>query len=191
MTEPFLQYFVVIKASFLVQLFHLLFPQPLILPFQQGTIGPCKLRGGQGGLNFPLPHLVLPVLAPFLCSSRLYVLFLLRNIAQCCEIHFLFLPTPAPLGIPSPALSSPASSTIPAPITPEFPTSCPPPQVTCRRCGLLNSMEITCCFSSQLTGSRSSTSPCVLALKNVQKDNLTLCSSSQGFAVVKGQNVLK
>ena len=75
-------------------------------------------EGGQGGLNFPIP-------VPFFSDPCLCVLFLLRNIAQCCEIHFLFLPTPAPLGIPSPALSSPASCTLPAPITPGFPTSFP------------------------------------------------------------------
>ena len=82
-----------------------------------------KLGGGSRGLNF---YLVLPVPTPSLSGPRLCVLFLLRNIAQYCEIHFQFLPIPAPLGIPSPALSSPASGTLPAPIT----ASSPPPSLS-------------------------------------------------------------
>ena len=56
--------------------------------------------------RFPPPSLVVPASVCF---------FLLQNIVQCCKIHFLFLPNPAPLGIPSPALSSPTSCTLPAP----------------------------------------------------------------------------
>ena len=84
---------------------------------------------GRGVWISRFPYLVLPVPAPFLSGSRLCVLLLLQNIVQCCEIHFLFLPTHrrAPLGIPFPALSSPASRTLPAPITPRFPHPCPPP----------------------------------------------------------------
>ena len=65
--------------------------------------------------RFPPPSLGVPSSACFLC-----VLCLFRNIVQCCKIPFLFLPTPSPLGIPSLALSSPASRTLPAPITPGF-----------------------------------------------------------------------
>ena len=83
-----------------------------------------------GGLHFPLPiHLVLPVPAPFLSGSCLCVLFLiynLQNIVQCRKIHFLFLPAPALLGIPSPPLFSPATLTFPAPITPTFLPPFPP-----------------------------------------------------------------
>lgn len=41
------------------------------------------------------------------------------------EIRFLFLPTPGPLGIPSPALFSPASRTLSATITRVFPPPVP------------------------------------------------------------------
>ena len=79
--------------------------------------------------RFPPPSLVLPAL---LC------IFLLRKIARC-EICFLFLSAPVPLGTPSSALSSPASRGnlvprafpcsrgLPAPVNPGFPTPCHPP----------------------------------------------------------------
>ena len=82
--------------------------------------------GGVGGVGISrFPYLVLPVAAHFLRGSHICVLFLLQNIAQCCEIHFLLLPTSNPLGFPSPTLSSPTSHTLPTPITPGFPPPCP------------------------------------------------------------------
>ena len=104
-----------------------------------------RREGGKGERDLPLifwtcfPYLVLPVPAPFLSASHPSVLFLLRKIAQCCEIYFLFLSAPVPLGTPSPALSSPASRGnlvarafpcsrgLPAPVNPGFPTPCHPP----------------------------------------------------------------
>ena len=85
--------------------------------------------GGQGVSISRFPYLVLLVPAPFLSGSCLCVLYLLQNIVQCCIIHFLFPPIHAPLGIPSPALSSPTSRTLPVPITPRFPRPCPPPLI--------------------------------------------------------------
>ena len=65
--------------------------------------------------RFPPPSLVVPASVCFFYCK------ILRNV-----VHFLFLLTPAPLGISSPTLSSPSSRTLPAPITPRF----PPPWVS-------------------------------------------------------------
>ena len=89
------------------------------------------ISGGDRGVRISrFLNLVLPVAAPFLRGSHICVLFLLQNIAQCCEIHFLFLPTSTSLGSPSPTLSSPTSHTLPTPITPGCLPPCPLNRIT-------------------------------------------------------------
>ena len=77
-----------------------------------------------------LPHWTQPLMTASLSRLKNHKSYLLgAKIAQCCEISFLFLPAPAPLDIPPPALSSPASRRPPAPITPGFLPPCHPPPV--------------------------------------------------------------
>ena len=51
----------------------------------------------------------------------------MKNIIQCCKKNFLFLPVSATLGIPLPALSSPASHRLTAHLYSWVPT--PPPLI--------------------------------------------------------------
>ena len=96
-------------------------------PFMGGGGG-----GGTGGkrvgLNFPLPGTLYSRFPPTSLVGPASVCFfyceILLNVAKFISY---FRPTPAPLGIVSPALSSPASRTLPAPITPGFPPPCPHP----------------------------------------------------------------
>lgn len=78
---------------------------------------------GGGICSFRFPHLFLPVPAPFLSGSRIFVLFIMQNIAKCCEIflNFSWWPPPWESRFPSSLLS------LPAPYSPGFPPSCPPP----------------------------------------------------------------
>lgn len=95
----------------------------------------CTLpgRGGEGVWNSYFSYFVLSLPALFHSGSHLFVLFLLQKIAQFGKIYFLFLPATAPLGISSPAISSPASHRLAAPISPRFLPLCSPPpyRVSC------------------------------------------------------------
>ena len=93
-----------------------------------------KGGGGDRGSEFPVSCTLYSWYpAPSLSGSCLCVLFLLRNIAQCCKIHFQLLPTPvpsqSPLGIPSPALSS-LPPTAEYFLPPLLPGSYPPPPLS-------------------------------------------------------------
>ena len=82
-----------------------------------------SIRGGKEGvLKLPPPVPFTPVSGPLIRGSFLFVLFLLWNVTQYCEIFPIFLPVPPTLGnIWLPALSPPASY---SPVLPLLP---PPP----------------------------------------------------------------
>ena len=91
------------------------------------TLGVGK-EGGGGVWISGFSYLELPVPAPTLSGSRLCVLFLLRNIAQFCDINLLIVcPGSSPLDY---LIFRPLFSRLPhtsRPITSGFRTPCPPP----------------------------------------------------------------
>ena len=103
-----------------------------VFPCENDRDALVTFRGGGGGAyrgsefpasrtlysRFPPPSLVFPASVCF---------FYCEQIAHDCKIYFLFLPAPAPLAIPSPALSSPISRRLLAPIALGFLPPCPPP----------------------------------------------------------------
>ena len=85
------------------------------------------MGGDRGVWNPHLPYLLLPLPALFRRGSRLFVLFLLWNVTQHCEIFLLFSRFP-PLwesGLPPFLLLPPVL--LPPPILPGSRPPCPPP----------------------------------------------------------------
>ena len=82
-------------------------------------------KGVGGGRIYRFAYLVLPIPAPFLGGSRLCVFFLLRKIAQCCEIYFLFPLAPAPLDTRLPLTPLPSPVDFPPPLLPGSPLPAP------------------------------------------------------------------
>ena len=89
--------------------------------------------GGEAGSKFPASRTVYSRFPPPSLVAPAFVrFFLLRKIVQCCENYFLFHLSPVPLGIPSPVLSSPVSSKLPAPITSGLPPLFPSTPAFCK-----------------------------------------------------------
>ena len=87
--------------------------------------------GDRGVRNSRLPYLLLPLPAPFNRGSRLFVLFLLSNVTQYCEIFLLFSRFPPlwesrfpPFLLPLPVVLPPLFSWAPAPLAPSTLSNC-------------------------------------------------------------------
>ena len=90
--------------------------RPLVPLYILGNI----VRGTKGGegLNNSIP-------IPFLCGSRLFVLFLCKNVTQFSQILRKF--SQVSLEFPLPALSSPPLVPLPSPILSDSCPRAPPP----------------------------------------------------------------
>ena len=114
-------------------------PSPLALPSaalninrrQERRLGTSQIPREKKGLRTSrFPYSACTACSRlFCCGSRLFVgvFYCKILLTQCCENKFLFLPVPATLGIPLPALSSLTSRRLLSRFTSGFPPPCPYP----------------------------------------------------------------
>ena len=89
---------------------------------------PCKQQvGGTGGSKPPASRTLQSRLPPLFSWLPPFCPFSIAKYYAMLHNFPLFLPLPALLELPSPALSSPAPRTPPAPYSPGLPPPCSPP----------------------------------------------------------------